>query len=438
MIAGGSLFAQWDNYPGVPLVMRLDSDIWRLGTVVHTDNNVTRRLPQGTRVLGESAGFRGEINRIFDDIAFIEYEGNLYSTRTSNLSPISEIHLPGNWITEPDAPKRWVISFYLTVLRSQDRDTFFNYEQPWMDWSTDLIMRGDPLGGTWRNAPINFESLVFFDAVITMGGFARGTFFITDIAPFNTGYSITVANFRGRGSGDLIPSSLPVPLWSERQSLDLIFIPDGDFMDVYLDSLDNHFATFAKVEAVFLEELQNLVWTNTVDLSRITSWPRRADGSMDIPPPDALNGFLATHTTSARLNVRSGPSTDAALVTTLEVGTAVQVLETGPQASIGGTIAPWVRVATRDGYTGWCFSGFLVTAAAAVPAAPPLAPGVVPRPLAGPGALPPAAPVAAPVPPPPETESAGRSLPPWMFVAAGGVLFGALILALAAKKRKAA
>jgi len=56
-------------------------------------------------------------------------------------------------------------------------------------------------------------------------------------------------------------------------------------MDVYLDSLDSHFATFAKVDVAILGELQRLIDANTVDLSRITSWPRRADGTMDFPPP---------------------------------------------------------------------------------------------------------------------------------------------------------
>ena len=156
----------------------------------------------------------------------------------------------------------------------------------------------------------------------------------------------------------------------------------------------------------------------------------------DIPPPDALNGFLATHTTSARLNVRSGPSTGAALVTTLEAGTAVQVLETGPQAYIDGTIAPWVRVVTRGGYTGWCFSGFLVMAAA-VPAGAPLelAPGVVPLPLTGPGALPPVQEFAILTALPEAGNGAGL---PWVwFALAGGVLAGAAVLAAALGRRKA-
>jgi len=167
-------------------------------------------------------------------------------------------------------------------------------------------------------------------------------------------------------------------------------------------------------------------------------------------PGESL-AFQATHTTTARLNIRAGPSTDSPLVTTLEAGTSVQALETGPQAAIGGTIAPWVRVVTSDGYTGWCFSGFL-TAVAAAPAIPPieLAPGVVPLLLAGPGVLPPAAPVAvsalppavpaaANVPPPPEAEN-GTLLTglPWVWIAlAGGVLIGAAGMAAAMSRRKA-
>jgi len=144
---------------------------------------------------------------------------------------------------------------------------------------------------TWYNAaPIKFESLVFFDAAIIMGGFALCEFFITEIIPLNIGYKITLIGdywfIRGRNYS--IPSTrLPFPNWSERQSFDMFFIPDGDYMDVYLDSLDNHFATFAKVDNVVLEELQRLLDTNTCDLTNV-QWPRRADGSMG-PPKEKPN-----------------------------------------------------------------------------------------------------------------------------------------------------
>jgi hypothetical protein len=42
--------------------------------------------------------------------------------------------------------------------------------------------------------------------------------------------------------------------------------------------------TFVSVSDEFVKQFDNLIKTNSCDLSRIT-WPRRADGSMDYPPP---------------------------------------------------------------------------------------------------------------------------------------------------------
>jgi hypothetical protein len=293
ILSGIALSAQ-DNAPQsyVPLIIREDSQVWHSSQVSLYDNNAARILPKGTRVMGRVAAIRDKINGVFDYIASIYYNDERYDIRTSNLSPVSG-QLPSGWLTASDTQRKWVISYYLDVLRSQNRDTFLNYEKPWIDYVTAEIeyeiRTGSAPGDTkWYNSPFKFESLVFFDAVIIMGGFALCEFFITEIIPFNTGCKITMTgdywfiegrNFSWPGTG------LPFPNWSERRSFDMIFIPDGDYMDVYLDTLDNKFATFAKVDNVILEELENLIYTDKVDLSRISSWPRRANGSMDYPPP---------------------------------------------------------------------------------------------------------------------------------------------------------
>jgi cobalamin biosynthesis Mg chelatase CobN len=54
-------------------------------------------------------------------------------------------------------------------------------------------------------------------------------------------------------------------------------------MDVYLDSLDNKFASYAKVDSPTFKEIENILKTNSCDLSKV-QWPRRADGSTDYPP----------------------------------------------------------------------------------------------------------------------------------------------------------
>jgi hypothetical protein len=360
-----ALSAQDTQQSYAPLLIREDSQVWLSGKSLY-DNNVARILPKGTKVTGRVAAYRDRINSVFAYTASIYYNDERYDIRTSDLSPISG-QLPKDWLTASDTQRKWAISYYLDVLRSQNRDMFLNYEKPWIDYNTKEIEKqiawGEAPGDTkWYDSPFNFESLVFFDAVIIMGGFALCEFFITEVIQFDTGCKITMTgdywfiegrNFSWPGTG------LPFPDWPERRSFDMIFIPDGGYMDVYLDSLDNKFAVFAKVDNIFLEELENLIHTNTVDLSKITFWPRRADGSMDYPPPADMSGFSADRRTTDRLRLRDNPATASLIVTTLDSGTEVQVLETGPSAVIDGITAPWVRVLSADGYTGWCFSGYL-------------------------------------------------------------------------------
>jgi len=291
-------FAQWDeaSYPGVPLSIGVDSNIWSSGLQAHyTDNNITRKLLQGKRIMGDSLIW-GEINRIGTHLVFIRYKKNEYLINAGNLSPTGDIRLPSDWLVTPDE-KKWVISYYLDVLHSQDRDAFLIYEQPWINRQTEMIRNAINMGESgligeeWHNQfyyAVNPESLIFLNAVIIMGGFDRSAFFIVDIIPMSDGYKITVSGDRSFAlpffNHSIHGIRLPFPLWEERKFFDMIFIPDGDFMDVYLDSFDNHFATFAKVDNIVFEELERLVRTNKVDLSHII-WPHRADGSMEHSPP---------------------------------------------------------------------------------------------------------------------------------------------------------
>jgi hypothetical protein len=311
MLASTSLFAQWEHwevtrYPGIPLTIRVDSDVWGIRAIVLRDDTVTRRLIQGEVVLGDIRSTDNRINGIVTHVVRIRYEGNMFDIQASNLSPIGDERLPMDWITTPDAQKRWVISYCLDALHMQDRDTFLKYEKFWIENEMENIRRNIDSGEAlrddmWYNRNYLFsagglvflESLVFFDAVIIMGGFETSVFFINNITPFYAGYKINMSGDREFALPEFVRNDptirLPFPLWEDRQSFDMIFITDGDYMDVYLDTLDNHFATFAKVDVVILEELERLVRTNTVDLSRITTWPRRADGTMDYPPPPVVS-----------------------------------------------------------------------------------------------------------------------------------------------------
>jgi hypothetical protein len=77
--------------------------------------------------------------------------------------------------------------------------------------------------------------------------------------------------------------------------------------------------------------------------------------SSDRPPSD----FPATHRLTENLRLRTKQSTSADIITTLNAGTWIQVLEYGDYVTIDSISAPWVRIKTSAGQSGWLFSGYL-------------------------------------------------------------------------------
>ena len=82
-----------------------------------------------------------------------------------------------------------------------------------------------------------------------------------------------------------------------------------------------------------------------------------------------------TKTVSENLRLRSGEATTSDVVTVLQAGTRVKILEVGKAETIDGISSNWVKVRVkvkvragakdRDGKTitkgtvGWCFGGYL-------------------------------------------------------------------------------
>ena len=80
---------------------------------------------------------------------------------------------------------------------------------------------------------------------------------------------------------------------------------------------------------------------------------------MDYPPPLDMSGYKPSHRVIENLRLRDKADTSSPMVTTLPKNMEVAVVETGPSATINGIAAPWVKVVSGSGYTGWCFSGYL-------------------------------------------------------------------------------
>jgi len=144
-----------------------------------------------------------------------------------------------------------------------------------------------------------------------------------------------------------------------KQEFNLIIYIDGDYVDLYVDSNENKMGTFVFVTNEFIKQFNNLIKTDTCDLTNV-QWPKRAEGSTgSSPPPLYMINYSTTHRTLDALRLRDAASTASELVATMPKGTEVQVVEIGSVATIGGITAPWVKVVSSTWYTGWCFSGYL-------------------------------------------------------------------------------
>ena len=290
----------------------------------------------------------------------------------------------------------WIRSYYLDVLRSGHRESLFDHEPFWRDrfyeYRFENSMNGEEVPWYWEAG----LSSLYFHSRYTMVYDVSWNFF--DLINGRIAAHGNVFSFSFVCTGNRVERN--------GMELDKYFTPgkrgtmtlslDGSFLDVsvngkamfilvrYTDEIDRQFRNLMMGDPV---DLSGIVWPQRadgkppVDLSGIT-WPIRSNGSTDYHPLDGttMPDFQAsqkTHgeltlpirprdrqsrsQTTDRLRLRENPDTGSQIVTTLNTGMQVQVLETGTTETIGGITAPWVKVLAENGFTGWAFSGYLET-----------------------------------------------------------------------------
>ncbi len=164
----------------------------------------------------------------------------------------------------------------------------------------------------------------------------------------------------------------------------LVFVEDGDYLHVYYDKDKKYpFISYAKMNEVSLEQFKSLIFYNKCDLSKVT-WPRHADGSCDYDgskkavtvqtakaTPSTNVAPNKTMLVSENLKLRSGEATSTQVLTVMQAGTKVKILELGKAENIDGINSNWVKVevqsgakdrderSIRAGTVGWCYGGYL-------------------------------------------------------------------------------
>jgi hypothetical protein len=156
---------------------------------------------------------------------------------------------------------------------------------------------------------------------------------------------------------------------------------DGDYLTLIDKKNEKPIMKFARTNDRFKirENLRKIANNKKISLENIT-WPRHADGTCDYEDVSSIKTVLTpttnvspnkTMTVSENLKLRSGEATTTQVLTVMQAGTKVKILELGKAEIIDGINSNWVKVEVqsgakdRDGNTiskdtvGWCYGGYL-------------------------------------------------------------------------------
>jgi len=327
-----------------------DAPVWEAGVFNLDDNSITKFLPQGTIVTGDTPV---RVSCIYksrtQEATQINHIGKEYTIPAFAIIPEkTESLFSENFITDiSDSDRKvWLQTYFLDVLISQDRNAVYNYApkaiQYFSDWKKE-----DEYASDWFDMGLTEESLTILQTQISLAGIYSYSFWVKNIKEISNGYKVSVyGRIPEKTVSQYDDFGFP-NINNNVSNFDLFFIFDGDYLDIYMSSMDNHLSTVALVSQELYEKVSGLIIANsTVDLTSIT-WPTRADGSMDYPVPSGilLQNFIPTHNTTEETPLLSEDSPDSE-ASTLPANTPLRWIGKGTEGRI--------KVLTPSGQEGWC------------------------------------------------------------------------------------
>ena len=243
---------------------------------------ISGEIPKGSIVKGDSGTQFSGLEGIYDDILFqviiyndksvLVFADSLIPIETQDLFDQSLLHNPGRPL---------VSSFFVDALRTNNREIIYTHDK--LAWDAYLDKQGKNEALDWRFYVGGHENLTITQTTLTFSSDAKNSsdLLIKNIKKTEEGYIITVkeaATFQDRNEWWNWPNP------NEQELFTVLLILDGDFIDLYLNNKNTLIDKFAYVNKGFLAQIDNLLRAPPVDLTDII-WPRRADGSMDYPPP---------------------------------------------------------------------------------------------------------------------------------------------------------
>ncbi len=350
-----------------------DATAWKYdaeySTIDLLDEDIETVLPKGTLVT---------LHPVFRDHELVKREGNVetvekvfayavidtntekkYWVLLSDLQPANTSAVfDKSFITEAHKPSRYLMSeYFIDVLQSGTRTPMQKYEEEWVR----LVGEGNEYDPPWWEETEITQSAMITSSAIHLKFFQ--VFFVQNIEDIENGYKVFVK---------------PLETWYEdgyfpkKDELTLLFQFDGDYVDIYIDTLDNKVFSLVYVSLEFYEGVKTVIEKDTpVDLTNMI-WPRRTDDSSDYDSNIVRNHAVgSTYRATDNIRVRDAGGLTGNSLFVLPKYTPVRVIEHGVSEVIDGISAFWLQVEVAEdstdtegnnvaeGTTGWLFGGYV-------------------------------------------------------------------------------
>ena len=309
------------------------------------------------------------------EICFRDSNGKGYS------SNINDVYLEGNNLKIDTDIKNshWIPSYYYALLGSRNvKSDLLEYESYWKNFENYTV---DP-DLTWFDCftvqRFYFDDFYFvyfgkYDYYDDVDFFAyleevSDTKIVYDVQKMYSHYS----EYYLRGS--LYNHPVFLPLYEKETPFKVILTLDGDYMKMYIDEVseENLFQILVRTTPEACDQIEKWIKGESDDLSKVVM-PRFSSVKKESSPaaPAVNISPDKTMTVSENLRLRSEEATTSDILTVLQAGTRVKILEVGKAETIDGISSNWVKVKVRagakdrDGKTitkgtvGWCFGGYL-------------------------------------------------------------------------------
>ncbi|WP_028973488.1 SH3 domain-containing protein [Spirochaeta cellobiosiphila] len=268
------------------------------------------------------------------------------------------LHLP-----QPFNNSIWVMSYYFDILQYKSNERIksyiFNQDKSWNTWEKTLH-RNEP--GPYREWYEDFQTLYILlkpNLIVTSRSpyhdFTRLLVDSIAIKANNIKFSI-ISN--AYDDNTLIQSGYE-QIISHSSPYNLIFVQDGDYLDMYIDSVrsSNHIFTYVRGTKEMAKEIEHFVRREPYDSSKIL-WPRHANGTSDYDDETILdhktgNAYLTLHNTT----IRTEPDSNSDIVSDIKKDDVVTILEKANSVTINDIQSNWLKVKTDNNQTGWVFGG---------------------------------------------------------------------------------